>query len=254
MNGKQNRTEKIRQLLVILATVGVIIINYLGGTGAIGSATVGEISDKYPTLITPAGYAFSIWGLIYLGMILFSVYQALPSQAANPRFFKLRTIYIASCAANCAWIYFWLNERILMATAVIFVLLATLAFINLSLKGANSTAETWLVRVPFGIYFGWLTVATILNVAVALVFVGVETSNTAATAWACVLIVVAAILGVLIRWKLGIAVYAVTVAWALTAIAVKQSGKTLIVTLCAFGVVALLIAFFTPFLHLEESK
>jgi membrane-anchored glycerophosphoryl diester phosphodiesterase (GDPDase) len=66
--------------------------------------------------------------------------------------------------------------------------------------------------------------------------------------------VVAAISGVLIRFKLGIAVYALTIAWALTAIAVKQSGKTLIVSLCAFGVIALLIAFFTPFLHLEESK
>jgi hypothetical protein len=254
MGGKQNRTEKIRQILVILATVGTIIINYLAASGSINNATPGEISDKYPTLVTPADYAFSIWGLIYLGMILFSIYQALPSQAANSHFLKIRTIYIAGCAANCAWIYFWLNERILIATAVIFIFLGLLAFINLSLKGANSIAETWLVRVPFGIYFGWLTVASIINAAVALIFAGVEASNTTATIWACVLIAVAAILGVVIRLKLGIAVYALTIAWALTAIAVKQSGKTLIVSLCAFGVIALLIAFFTPFLHLEESK
>ncbi|HEX8248454.1 MAG TPA: TspO/MBR family protein [Pyrinomonadaceae bacterium] len=254
MNGKPNQTEKIRQMLVILATVGVIIINYLAGTGAISNTSVGDISDKYPTLITPAAYAFSIWGLIYLGMILFSVYQALPAQTASPHFLRTRTIYIASCAANCAWIYFWLHERILIATAVIFILLAALAFINLNLKGANSNAETWLVRVPFGIYFGWVTVASILNAAVALIFAGVEVTNTTATVWACVLIAVAAILGVFIRLKLGIAVYALTVAWALTAIAVKQSGKTLVVSLCAFGVIALLIAFFTPFLHLDESK
>lgn len=254
MNGKPNRTEKIRQILVVLATAGVIIVNYLSGTGYINNATVGDVADKYPTLVTPAGYAFSIWGLIYLGMILFSVYQALPSQSANPHFLRARTIYIASCAANCAWIYFWLHERILIATAVIFILLAALAFINLNLKGANSNAETWLVRVPFGIYFGWVTVASILNAAIALVFAGVEASNTTATVWACALIAVAAILGVLIRVKLGIGVYAVTVAWALTAIAVKQSGRTLIVTFCAFGVIALLIAFFTPFLRLNESK
>ncbi|HEX8736427.1 MAG TPA: TspO/MBR family protein [Pyrinomonadaceae bacterium] len=254
MSGKQNRTEKIRQILVILATVGMIIINYLSQTGAINNTTVGAISDKYPTLITPAGYAFSIWGLIYLGMILFSIYQALPAQTANPRFLRTRTIYIASCVANCAWLYFWLHEQILAATAVIFILLAALAFININLKGANSISETWLVRVPFGIYFGWVTVASILNAAVAMVFAGVEASNTTATVWACVLIVVAATLGVLIRWKLSIGVYALTIAWALTAIAVKQSGKTLIVSLCAFGVVASLIAFFTPFLHLDEAK
>ena len=254
MNGKPNRTEKIRQILVILSTAGVIIINYLGATGSLNNTSVGDISDKYPTLITPADYAFSIWGLIYLGMILFSIYQALPSQTAKPHFLRTRTVYIASCVANCAWIYFWLHEQILIAAAVLFILLAALAFINLNLKGANSIAETWLARVPFGIYFGWVTVASILNAAVALTFAGVEASNTTATIWAGILICAAAILGVLIRWKLGIAVYAVTVAWALTAIAVKQSGKTLIVSLCAFGVIALLIAFFTPFLHLEESK
>jgi benzodiazapine receptor len=133
-------------------------------------------------------------------------------------------------------------------------LLAALAIINLNLKGANSNAETWLVRVPFGIYFGWVTVASIINAAVALIFAGFQASNTTATIWASVLIVVAAVLGVLMRVRLGIGVYALTVAWALTAIAVKQSGKTLIVTLCAFGVIALLIAFFTPFLHLDEAK
>lgn len=254
MSDKPNRTEKIRQILVILATVGVVIVNYLAGAGYINHTTPGDVSDKYPTLVTPAGYAFSIWGLIYLGMILFSVYQALPAQTANPHFLRTRTVYIASCVANCAWIYFWLHEQILLATAVIFILLAALVFINLNLKGANSIVETWLTRVPFGIYFGWVTVAAIINAAVMLVFTGVEASNTTATISACVLIVVAAVLGVLIRIKLSLAVYALTVAWALTAIAVRQSGKTLIVTLCAFGVIALLIAFFTPYLHLDEAK
>jgi translocator protein len=254
MEIRQNRTEKIRQILVLPATAGVIVVNYLAATGSINHVTVGEISDKYPTLITPAGYAFSVWGLIYLGMILFSLYQMLPAQTANPHFLRTRTIYIASCVANCAWIYFWVHERIWLATVVIFILLAALAFINLHLRGANSIVETWLVRVPFSIYFGWVTVAAIINAAVALVFAGVESSNTTATVWACVLIVAASALGVLIRLKLSIGAYALTVAWALTAIAVRQSGKTLIVSLCAFGVIALLMAFFTPFLHLDEAK
>jgi hypothetical protein len=254
MDGKQNRTEKIRQILVLLATVGVIIVNYLAATGSINQTTVAAISDKYPTLITPAGYAFSIWGLIYLGMILFSLYQMLPSQTTNPHFLRTRTIYIASSVANCAWIYFWIHERIWLATVVIFILLAALAFINLHLRGAGSIMETWLARVPLSIYFGWVTVAAIINAAVALVFSGIDASPGAANVWACVLIVAATVLGVLVRLKLSIAAYALTVAWALTAIAVRQSGKTLIVSLCAFGVIALLIAFFTPYLRLNESK
>jgi hypothetical protein len=254
MDGKPNTTEKIRQILVVLATSGVIIVNYLGGTGYINNTTVGDISDKYPTLVTPSGYAFSIWSLIYLGLILFSVYQALPSQTLNRYFLRIRTVYIANCVANCAWIYFWLNEQIWLTAATIFVMLATLVFINVNLKGANSHAETWLARLPFSIYFGWITVATILNTTVALTFSGVETTNTTATVLACVLIIAATVLGVLIRLKLLIGAYALTVAWALTGIAVNQSGKTLIVSLCAVGVIATLIAFFTPLLHLEESR
>lgn len=246
--------EKIRQILVILATVGVIAVNYLAGTGQINNISPGEVSDKYPTLITPAGYAFSIWSLIYLGMILFSVYQALPSQTANRNFLKTRTLYIASCVANCAWIYLWHYERILLALLVIFTLLGILVLINLNLRGANSTAEKWLARVPFAIYFGWVTVASIINAAVALLSVGVETSVTISMVSACGLIVIAAILGVLVSWKLSIPAYAFAIAWALTAIAVKQSGKTLIVACCAVGVIALLIAFMTPFLRLNESR
>ena len=102
--------EKLQQFLVIAATVGMIIFNWLAATGVLGGIDTGAVSDKYDTHITPAGYAFAIWSLIYLGMIAFSIYQALPSQAA--RFRGLRRIYIISCVANCAWLYVWSQELI----------------------------------------------------------------------------------------------------------------------------------------------
>ncbi len=244
----------LKQILVIIATFGVIAVNYFAAQGYINNITPAAISDKYPTLITPAGYAFSIWSLIYLGLIAFSIYQALPSNTENPLFKRIRSLYIANCAANCLWIYLWHYDQITAALGVMFIILGTLVLINLNLRNVETMNETWLARVPFSLYFGWITVATILNFSVALVFLGVNTSEGNSVILSSVLIVVAVILGVLIHFKLSIFAYPLAIAWALTAIAVKQSGKTSIVVCAAFGVIALLIAALTAFLNLGKKS
>jgi len=238
-------TERIRQILVIAATAGVIFVNYLAGTGFINNKTPADISDRYPTLLTPAGYAFSIWGLIYTGLLAFSIYQALPAQIE--RFSKIRTLYIINCAANCAWLYLWHYEQIAFSLLVIFVMLGTLVLINTNLPDSTSPLETWLARVPFSIYFGWLTVATILNFTIALVFLGFGADGTMSIFFASALIVVAVILGAIIHFKLAIPAYPLTIAWALTAIAIEHSAETIVVTVAAFGVIILLIAALSGF-------
>jgi len=250
---KNLMAERLKQFLVIIATVGVILINYFAGVGYINGVTTGAISDKYPTFITPAGYAFAIWSLIYLGLFAFSIYQALPSNTDNPRFKNIRTVYISNCAANCFWIYLWHHDLILASLAVMFFLLATLVLINVVLQKSASIAETWLAQIPFSLYFGWITVATILNFSIALVFLGVNTSESNAIILSSILIIGAVILGILIRFKLAIFAYPLAIAWALTAIAVKQSGKTAIVVCAAFGVIALLVSALTAFLNLNKS-
>jgi hypothetical protein len=232
--------ERLKSILVVIATAGVIILNWLASLGYINGIMPGTISDKYPTSITPAGYAFAIWGLIYLGLIAFSLYQTIPSKIDDFR--QIRTVYILSCAANCAWIYSWHYEMILISLAVILVLLGTLVFINLNLRKNSSTAETLLARLPLAIYFGWVTVAAILNFTIALVYLGVKTSETVTTILACALITTAVALGALIRPIISNSAYPFAIAWGLTAIAVKQSGKTAIVIFCAFGVIALLLS------------
>ncbi|MEO8072442.1 MAG: tryptophan-rich sensory protein [Acidobacteriota bacterium] len=244
----------LKQILVIIATLGVIAINYFAAQGYINNITPATISDKYPTFITPSGYAFAIWSLIYLGLIAFSIYQALPSQSENPRFKNIRTIYIANCAANCLWIYLWHYDQILAALGVMFVILGTLVLINVNLRNAETFAETWLARIPFSLYFGWITVATILNFTIALVFLGVNTTESTSIILGSILIVAAVLLGILIRFKLGIFAYPLAIAWALTAIAVKQSGKTAIVVCAAFGVIALLVTALTAFLNLGKNN
>ncbi len=244
---------KLKQFLVVIATIGVVLINYFASQGYINGVTPKVISDKYPTFVTPAGYAFAIWSLIYLGLIAFSIYQAVPSNSENPRFKNIRTLYIANCAANCLWLYFWHYNMILAALAIMFVLLGTLVLINVNLRNAETMAETWLARIPFSLYFGWITVATILNFTVALVFLGVNITESNSIILSSILIVGATALGILIRFKLAIFAYPLAIAWALTAIAVKQSGKTAIVVCAAFGVIALLVSALTAFLQLTDS-
>ena len=246
-------SERIKQFLVVFATFVVIYVNYLAAIGRINDRTPAAISDKFPSLLTPAGYAFAIWSLIYFGLSVFSLYQALPAQTANPRFLKIRAAYLLNCAANCAWIFLWHHEQIRSALALIFVILGTLVFINVNLRNKNDAAETWTTRVPFGLYFGWITVATVLNFTLALVSSGVSLSNSATTVAASVLIAAATVLGIIIRLRLSIAAYAVAVAWALTAIAVKHGGETMLVVCAAFGVIALLVAAIFPLAQTEKS-
>lgn len=244
-------TERIRQFLVVAATAGALFVNYLAGMGYINNKTPADISDKYPTLLTPSGYAFSIWSLIYVGLIAFSIYQALPAQIL--RFSKIRTLYIINCAANCAWLYLWHYEQISLSLPVIFVMLGTLILINTNLPDTNSSAEIWLTRVPFNIYFGWITVAAILNFSVAFIFLGFDADGAVKVFFASALIIVATMLGVVIHFKFASAAYPLTIAWALIAIAIKHSTETILVTVAAFGVIALLIAALSGFLKLKTS-
>jgi len=255
MTDKTNfAVERVKQILVVFATIVVVFVNYLAGVGYINDKTPGEISDKFPSLITPAGYAFAIWSLIYSGLIVFSVYQAFPAQASNPRFQRIRTLYLINCAANCAWIFLWLHERIWAALALIFVMLGTLALVNVNLKNKNDAAETWTTRVPFGLYFGWITVATVLNFTLALLSSGVSAPDSTTAVLASVLIAATTVLGIIIRLKLSTAAYAVAIAWAFTAIAVKHGGETMLVVLTAFGVIALLIAAIFPLAQTEKTS
>lgn len=247
-----NNSERIKQFLVIVATVGVIVFNYLAARGALNGIETGAISDKYPTRVTPAGYAFAIWSLIYLGIVAFSIYQALPKNLR--RFRSLRTIYILSCAANCVWLYFWHQEAILVSVAMIFLLLGTLAYINVKLQTTETQCEFWLAKFPFGIYFGWVTAAAIVNAAIALVYLNVQVSDSLAVMLGAGLVLIATALGIVIRFKLNNVFYSLAIAWALTAIAVKQSGQTLIVASAAVAVNILLIATLTFLINLRSSS
>lgn len=244
--------EKIKKILALALTASVILINYLAAKGFINNITPGEISAKYPSFITPANYAFSIWGLIYIGLICFSVYQLFPQ--TTERLSKIRFLYIVTCITNVSWIFSWHNELISLSLVTMLILLSTLVAINLSRTGEDSIADFWLVKTLFSVYFGWISVAAILNATILLISFGISVSDFLSTLISCILIGLITIVGIIVRHKIRAFAYSLTIAWALTAIAVKQSEKTAIVFTCAFGVVALLISSMSFFLKDDNSK
>jgi translocator protein len=243
-------TDKLRAVLVLAATIGTIAFNWLAASGYVNGVTPEVISDKYPTNITPAGYAFAIWSLIYLGMAAFSIYQLLPANVL--RFRSIRSLYIMSCALNCGWIYFWHHDQIAICLAMIVGLLSVLLFINVKLNTFDSIADSAIVKTTFGIYFGWVTAASLVNFAILLVYLRIDLGSSATTV-GVILILFAAALGVLVRVRLTNYFYPLAIAWALTAIAVKQSGQTLIVSAAAVGVIACLIASLSFVMNLNSS-
>lgn len=240
----------LNQVIVIAATIGMLVFNGLATTGVLGGVATNFVSDKYPTRITPAGYAFAIWSLIYLGMIAFSIYQALPRNAGRLK--PVRTLYLVTCVLNCAWLYAWHHEWLIACLVLIGALAASLIAINSTLIRTESTADYWLVKAPFGIYAGWVTAATLVNLTIVLVANDIAVGQ---QIWfGSLLVFVAAALGVAVRITLSSHLYPLAIAWAATAIAVKQSGTTLIVVSCAVSVIVCLVAAVSVVLELPTRK
>jgi translocator protein len=218
-----------RQLLNVFATIIVLAVNALANVLPINGLNTGEISDRFPVLFVPAGYVFAIWGLIYVGLIAFSVYQALPSQRDNPRLARIDYIYVASCAANSTWILFW-HYLVFPATIVLMlVLLACLISIYLRLgigRPRPSLGERWAVQIPFSIYLGWITVAMIANATDVLWHAGWRGGGIPQPVWAAVMVAAAAVVAGLMALTRRDVPYLGVIVWSLVGIAIKQSATT----------------------------
>lgn len=218
-----------RQILNIIALALVLPINFI----PLGGVSVGELSDQYPVVIIPAGYAFSIWSLIYLGLIGFVVYQALPAQRNNPRIRSIDPIFLVNCAANIGWIVTWRYQILWLNIPLIIVMLITLMFILVRLDLGNtavSRAEYWLVRFPFSVYGGWITIATIVNVGTLLYSLNWDGWGLSAGIWGAIMLVIGAGIGLAVGTRFASPAYTLVVVWAYIAIAVEHSGVAPVVT------------------------
>lgn len=232
-----------RQILNVVAFGIVITVNALANALPINGVTSGAVSDMYPTLITPAGYVFSIWGLIYAWLAVFTSYQALPAQRDNPRLQRLGSAFAVSCACNAAWLFAWHHQRIALAWALIVALLVTLMVCYERLRGGPaSRGERFALLLPFSVYLGWVTVATTANTAILLVDLGVD-GGAAAPWWGAVAIAAATAVGLTVLVRRADSVFCLVLVWAFAGIAVAQGGRSgVVLATTALASLALLAA------------
>lgn len=239
--------DTLRQTAVIITTLIVLVVNYLANALPLNGLDTGEISDRFNVYFVPAGYVFSIWGVIYLGLIAFTIFQALPAQRENPRLRAVGWWVVLSNLANATWIFLWHYEQFPLTILVMLVLLAALIMIFLRLgigRTTASTAETWAACVPFSIYLGWITVATVANATTLLDYLQWDGFGIAPEIWMGIMLTAVLIIASLMNFSRRNIPYALVILWALVGIAVKNAGISAVVipTWIVFGLVALTLA------------
>ena len=242
----------------IIAFITTLIVNGLSNTTLIGGKTTAEVSNKYPTLITPAGYVFAIWGIIYILLGVFLMYQALPSQKDKPFQKQVSVLFILTSVFNIVWLFFWQNELLPISVAVIIAFLATLIAIYLRLNIGKSNVglkEKLCVHVPFSVYLGWVTIATIANISVTLVSVGWAGFGLSLQTWAILVLAVALLLDLAVVATRRDIAYSLVFIWALAGISVNQSTNSTIVLTCeiAIAVIAAALAISVALSHLRKK-
>ena len=208
--------------------VFTIIFNYLSNTGIFNGKTIANVSNEYQNLFTPSGYAFSIWGLIYLLLIGFVFYtgRSLFKPAKNEAdgfVEKVGWWFAISCLANCAWILTWLYGFTGVSVIVLFIAFISLLMILMeALKYNSNNAQKWFINFPFQIYAGWVSVALIAAVSAWLTKIGWDGWGISEITWTIILIIIASIIHLFMTWKKNAPIFALVAVWALVAIAMAN--------------------------------
>jgi hypothetical protein len=218
--------DLIRQISVVIALLITIVVNVMSNALPFNGLTAPEIADSFDVYFVPAGYVFSIWGVIYLGLIAYAIFQLLPGQRENPRLHQIGWWFVLSCAANSVWLFLWHYGYYALSVVAMLTLLISLIVIYLRLgvgQQAVPSGERWLVQLSFSIYLGWVTVATIANITAFLDSIDWNGFGISPEIWTFIMLVVAiAVAGLMAYYRQDIA-YLLVLIWAFIGIGVEQS-------------------------------
>jgi hypothetical protein len=216
-------------ILNLLGFLGTIAVNALANIMPIGGITTGEVSDLYPNLFTPAGLTFAIWGLIYLLLAIFVIYQLLPSVRRDPQkgdfVRRIGPFFFISSLANMGWIFAWHYQNIALSLVLMLVLLASLLMTYLRLgvgKAEVTRAVKYAVHIPFSVYLGWITIATIANFTILLRERNWGAFGFGEQFWAVAVIAVGIAIALAMLFTRRDMYYALVVDWALLGILLKR--------------------------------
>lgn len=232
-----------RQISIIVSTIITLSVNGLANALPLNGLTTGEISDSFDTYFVPAGYVFSIWGLIYIGLIALTIFQALPSQRENSRLVHVGWWLVAGNLANAAWIFLWHYQQFLLTLIAMLALLVSLLNIYAGIRKNKqniSLTERLSINLPISIYLGWISVATIANVSDVLVYFNWGQFGLSASIWMLIMLTVVAALAWAMSLRQRDAAYLAVLLWALAGIGIKfpSSGIVTISIWVSFGLVA----------------
>jgi hypothetical protein len=226
--------DRLRQITTLATILGSIAINSISNKFPLNGINIGTLSNTLfnSVQILPANYAFAIWGLIYIGLIAFGIYQLQPAQRRSPRLRRGGYLLALACLAQCAWIYLFLARLFPLSTIAMLGILVPLAVMYQRLGIGQqhvSRQMLWLVDIPISVYLGWISVATIVNVAIALYSLNWNGWGIASPVWTVVVMAVSATIALLMLIQRRDRAYALVIVWALIAIAIRQANTPLIV-------------------------
>lgn len=214
----------------IAAIAATLAVNTLSNLYPPGGQNVAEISNTVlaGVLITPANYAFIIWGVIYVGLIAYAVYQFHPERRADQRLQRTNQWLILACVAQVIWIFLFTGQQFVASVLAMAVILGSLiaAYHTLAIgQGRVSRQRRWMAHIPFSLYLGWIAVATVVNIAATLYAANWGGLGLNAVAWTVVMLAVVTGLGLLILWQRQDLTVALVFIWALGAIAQRHADQ-----------------------------
>jgi len=251
----KNKMLQLLQVGNIIAVILTIIVNSLANTLPIGGKNTGELSDNIPNLFVPTGLTFSIWGIIYILIIIFAIYLAKDlfkkEKITKPFLEKISYFFILASLANILWIFIWHYEQILLSLLAMLLLFFSLLIIYLRLNIGIAKVlmkEKLFIHIPISVYIGWITVATIANVTAVLVTIGWDGFGISEQIWTMLVIIIATIITILIIITRKDYAYSAVIIWALFGIYLKRIAddpiyglQTQIAYTAAISIVVILI-------------
>ena len=236
--------DTLRQTANLVTVLIALTVNILASALPLNGQNTGEISDRFQVYFVPAGYVFAIWFFIFVGWLVFAMYQFLPSQKENPRLRRLGYLFAVSNIANAAWLFAWHYNFFGVSVLIMLSLLGLLiaSYLRLDVNRVSvSRAERWSVDIPFSVYLGWITVATVANITSWLYSIEWNGLGIPAPTWAVIMIFVAAVVGSAMALTRRDAAYLFVLIWSFIGIAVKQTPAPSVVN-TAWIAAALMLA------------
>ncbi|MBE7515779.1 MAG: hypothetical protein HS105_04090 [Chloracidobacterium sp.] len=231
--------HKLLAFLSLLATIGLIVVGTLAMRGFVNDASTVEVLSQHPSILTPAAFTFSMWTSVFGVLLIFGIYQVLPSKAEDAA--AVRPGYFLACIANIAWFVCWSFSQ--MAPAFVFICLTGLALflVHRKLDRTGTFINALFVKGPLGLYFGWVTAMFLINAAIVLQSLLGEMSVAAWSTIGCLMLVmaIAAVFAVRVRWRNFI--YPIGLAWAAMGIGIGQTGKIAVIMASALTIAACLL-------------